>query len=145
MERKNLKLLADYLWNLPEGYDHFEIREFNADAKYPVDIDAQAGCNTVACAVGHAPYVEGLPKPLGCEYWADYSERIFNLDTPDRCGGWDWCFSPSWYNADNTPKGAAKRIYYLLSLEGEDDLPIFDFTEDDVALYQDMTPEDVEG
>lgn len=142
MNRKNLKLLADYLWNLPEGYEHFDMYFFHTGADTPSD--AHISCGTAACALGHSPYVQGLPGPLEGERWFQYSGRIFDLNS-GFLKGWDWCFSSDWAEIDNTPKGAAKRIYYLLSLRNEDDLTRFSYSKEDVAMYQDMTPEDVEG
>ena len=138
MNRKNLKLLADYLWGLPDDYGRFDMNIFQTVGYKPSD--AYTECNTAACALGHSPYVEGLPDPLEGDSWKDYSKRIFDLD-PDLLLGWGWCFSGQWSVVDNTPKGAAKRIYYLLNLNGEKDLPDFLFATKDVALlYQDMNP-----
>lgn len=112
MNKENLKLLADYLLQLPEDYKHFDMEFFSDEEEYfPCKIQ-YTHCSTSACAVGHAPYVEGLPKPEVDESWVGYSVRIFGLVSSSY--EWEWCFSGEWADADNTPHGAAKRILWLL-------------------------------
>ena len=115
MNKTNLKLLADYLLALPEDYQHFDMGNWHKSHFRPIGIIASgnSSCNTAGCAVGHAPYVQGLPKPFDDENWWDYSERIFGMEDVDT--EWDWCFDSAWENVDNTPHGAAKRILQLIS------------------------------
>lgn len=62
----------------------------------------------IAIALGHAPLI--IPaKPS--ESWNSYSDRVFGLSTDE----WHWCFGGGWAVYDNTPKGAAKRIRYLIA------------------------------
>lgn len=133
-QRANLKKLATYLENLPEDYQHFEMSEFNslsdADA---VDYGLNNGgldrfseanaCGTVACAVGHGPSA-GVLFRKGKDYvtydcygekfvdpkWNEYSERF----APLRSDEWNWMFGAEWSDYDNTHRGAAARIRYLL-------------------------------
>lgn len=109
MNKENLILLADYLEKLPEDYGHFGMHTYNGDGK-PHELGHQ--CGTVACALGHAPYVKGLPVPLYDEFWGDYCERVLGIDSVSF--EWDWCFDANWVYKDNTPQGAAKRIKYLV-------------------------------
>ena len=120
MNRENLKLLADYLIQLPAGYEHFDMFNFHSFSSRPYTANEVSinTCGTVACAVGHAPYVDGLPEPEFGERWHEYSDRLFNL-TPL---GWAWCFSDRWKYIDNTPHGAAKRIYWMLEHGVPDDV-----------------------
>lgn len=74
-------------------------------------------CGSCGCAIGHGPYA-GIPKNPG-ERWTDYSQRAFgpsvNLDCGDEpADNWLWCFDSAWFDVDNTPSGAAKRILWLL-------------------------------
>ena len=115
MNVTNLKLLADYLLALPEDYQHFDMGVFSDVDLLPIDVilSEQPSCNTAGCAVGHAPYVKGLPKPFDDESWWEYSERIFGMSWQDE--DWEWCFDSDWGCVDNTPHGAAKRILQLIS------------------------------
>lgn len=117
MNIKNLKLLADYLSQLPADYQHFDMFDFHSLSARPFAVD-EVSCGTVACAIGHAPYVEGLPKPEYGERWHTYSDRLFDLDPVS----WTWCFAERWKFIDNTPQGAAKRIHWLLEHGVTDDV-----------------------
>ena len=104
MNRENLEKLAYYLHALPDFYQHFHMGNWNQDH---MD-DHKYGCCTVACAVGHGVYA-GFPIKEK-EFWHDYSYRVFLEDSEE----WKWCFSAAWEHTDNTTKGAAKRILYML-------------------------------
>ena len=85
-------------------------------------------CNTVACAVGHGPDA-GIPTSDTDLGWLSYSRRVFT-----NCGHtWDFLFSDSWADIDNTPNGAAERIEFLLENGLKDiwdtQVPINDFFE----------------
>ena len=115
MNVTNLKLLAEYLLALPEDYQHFDMGSWHDDYECPIDayLEEAPHCNTAGCAVGHSPYVKGLPKPHDEEEWEEYSERIFGMS--EGSDEWNWCFHYAWENVDNTPHGAAKRILQLIS------------------------------
>ena len=71
-------------------------------------------CGTAACAVGHGP-LAGIPIKKN-EDFAEYSSRVFidDIDSDDHALAWQFLFASSWVNIDNTPKGAAARIWLLL-------------------------------
>ena len=106
MNTESLETLATYL----------ESGELKAEftMAYFFDVDADLGmptCGSSGCAVGHGPYA-GISKIPG-EGWVSYGTRAFGLSSGDL--DWLWCFSSVWVNVDNTPRGAAKRIRYLLA------------------------------
>lgn len=105
-QRHNLYTHARYLFSerLPVNFD---MRQFS-------DETSETDCGAVGCAVGHGPYA-GLPK-YSAESWLEYAARVFGLDVykKEREAAWDWCFHGSWQQRDNSPRGAAQRILYLL-------------------------------
>lgn len=121
--RENLLKLAWYLWNLPHNYEHFDMNFYwdcpvkNLDTwgcpvKNPDPwgcISKTPECGTVACAAGHGP-AAGIEKTV--EIWEHYIHINFINDEYQR--ELFWCFSGWWVDVDNTPKGAAKRIFYML-------------------------------
>jgi hypothetical protein len=125
-QRANLLKLAEYLLNLPWYYTHFNMGKFNND----VDIFPQ--CKTVACALGHSVYVDGLAPAVdkmpgiydgsslgGPVSWDRISAEVYGTCIYTRT--WDYLFHPRWEINDNTPAGAAKRILkYLESGVPED-------------------------
>ena len=113
MNIKHLELLAKYLESLPEGYSHFDMIEYSDEHYRPEDAIFNEHCGTAACAVGHAVYVKGIPSPLSNESWYSYSVRVFDIYTS--LPRWSWCFGGDWVKSDNTPKGAAARIRYLIA------------------------------
>ena len=117
-QNENLLKLANHLESLPEDYEHFGMQNFfivesDENLGHFPDVvknsEALSHCGTVACAVGHGPFI-GI-EPLEGEYWTAYSERVFTRDL----GEWDWCFGSNWVFLDNTAQGAAKRIKVLLN------------------------------
>ena len=113
-KKQNLIKLANYLLNLPDDYEEFDMSYFCYNPVVetvfdPAVITLSKGCGAVACAVGHAPSA-GIPA-FKNENWWDYSSRVL-IDSDSLA--WTWCFSGDWNGIDNTPKGAAKRILYLL-------------------------------
>jgi hypothetical protein len=129
--KADLLKLADYLYNLPSYYKHFDMSTF-----YYTDINALLGssiilrnpasCNTVACAVGHAP-----TAGVDCSRFTDYQDLTDWLTNNNR-RVYSWLFSGDWSNVDNSHKGAAARIYFLL----EQGLPIkpCEYTENGLEL-----------
>jgi hypothetical protein len=117
MSRKNLRKLANYLLNLPKGYVHFdmnliaEIPSSSEDGPEPIDAAKFfKNCGAVGCALGHGP-AAGI-KAHAWEDWFSYCQRVFGFD--DQSAGWSWAFDESWRELDNTPQGAALRIFYML-------------------------------
>ena len=121
MNKENLLKLANYLEQLPEDYDHFDMYSFASDGITPQKIHTEINqCGTVACAVGHAPIALNLSeKDIKDMDWRDIADYYLIDRREDE---WDWCFSQEWQSIDNTAKGAAKRIKTLL----EKGLPPYD-------------------
>lgn len=113
----NLRKLAAYLL-AGELKADFNMRDFTDRARGFLPQKEATDCGTVGCAVGHGPFA-GIPKTKE-ETWSDYSYRVFGLFVDSY---WEWCFSDEWEEIDNSPKGAAKRIIYLL----EEGLPVNHF------------------
>ena len=102
MNRKNLRILADYLES-KKLKAAFSMETYSADGE-----SYKPNCGAVGCAIGHGPYA-GIPKRVS-ESWDAYDTRVFGLQGE----ALRWCFSSRWAEIDNTPEGAAKRIRYLL-------------------------------
>ena len=116
MNRRNLRKLANYLLNLPEGYEHFDMEHYLDSHNYTKDgycsnaIKLLPKCGTVACAAGHGPSAGITPNPR--EGWDSYIQRVFRINEFGEW--WSWAFDSSWQEFDNTPHGAALRILYML-------------------------------
>lgn len=108
-QRENLKKLADYLAALPDDYKQFEMRAFsseNDDEGPPIKVV----CGTAGCAVGHGPNA-GLSQKRH-KNWLDYCDHYFVYSESP---AFDWMFGGDWSTSDNTPQGAAERIYIYLA------------------------------
>lgn len=126
-QRENLRKLADYLALLPPS-SSFDMRYYSTDAHgNNIPRPTSHACGTVACALGHGPQAGVAPIPY--ETWDDYAARAFGLDPNDHLNGsilrnsWAWCFEAEWVHFDNTPSGAAKRIYHLLDTGAPGEFP----------------------
>lgn len=124
-QRSNLRLLATYLWHLPEDYKHFSMGDFSTKLMRDGELlhfqpdDERTGnpveCGTVCCALGHGP-AAGIEPDDGQE-WDEYSEKFLPKGLGDGYSReWNHLFHWGWMNVDNTPKGAAQRILELLRL-----------------------------
>lgn len=114
--KENLLRLADYLETLPDDYDQFDMSEYMAEVDGKTLDPCERSkpvCGTVACAVGHGP-AAGI-RLYGDLDWADYADRVFGVFKED-IFGWDYMFSSTWSETDNTPKGAAARIRTYVAL-----------------------------
>lgn len=113
MNRENLEKLARFLWNLPEedATKRFDMKDFNTRHGSPLSLVGDKEiCETASCAVGWGPTAGILPTKEDST-WVDYCDNhICEGNTPE----WYWMFSSAWREIDNTPKGAAKRIFWLL-------------------------------
>lgn len=117
----NLRQLATYLSALPDGYGQFDMGNYRAKGAI---VDGAAGfprklndCGTVACALGHGPNAGIAPE--GSRTWLAYSSDHFISPSQDETEPyWEWCFSGLWMDSDNTPKGAAARINWMLDHDG---------------------------
>lgn len=128
MNRANLQTLATFLAYDPRGVD-FDMSVYT-DSPGWCEED-MADCGTVGCAVGHAAFV--FEKRIG-ERWDNFSCRVleFDLATARDSRLWDWCFSANWHSYDNSRKGAAQRIQYLLDVGVPDKWRV---SHKSVALY----------
>lgn len=114
----NLLTLAKYLINLPENYNHFDMkdyaREYTGSIPDAEDVPKMIhACGSVACAVGHGP-VAGIAPRRG-EWWGSYVSSNFTGDDSDYNGRiFEQLFESYWSSVDNTPHGAGLRIYYFL-------------------------------
>lgn len=136
-QQQNLLILAEYLENLPENYEHFDMEYFveyhkgggstEFEVQKPLDAlelakDGYAvphTCGSVACAAGHAVFIESLPDPEINEGWQEFVERVFGVGSATELdvfeSMWEFLFGTQWSDYYNTPKDAAKRIRYLLN------------------------------
>ena len=117
-KKENLKKLALYLFGKRssrsfsmESYCVRPYHMFHNSHSYFVDVcDAEKHlCGTVACAAGHGPRA-GIKPTKDDECWGDYIGRVFTSSTYRLA----WCFASYWRSIDNTPRGAACRIAYML-------------------------------
>lgn len=114
--KANLLKLADYLATLPDDYEQFDMSEYMAERDgetFDPYERSKPVCGTVACAVGHGP-AAGI-RIYGDLDWSDYADRVFGVFKED-IFGWDYMFSSTWSETDNTPKGAAARIRTYVAL-----------------------------
>lgn len=124
MNKTNLLKLSTYLDSLPDDYAHFDMINYfdgpdlDLEIKYARENGGVGSCGTAACAVGHGPSAgilfedDLLDRSSGAPDWNTYCYRHFI----DEDGAeWEWMFGPGWDRLDNTPKGAAKRIRWILA------------------------------
>lgn len=121
INRKDLTLLADYLEKLPQDYENFDMDKFEKKGRLLSEVTEWDNlCGTAGCAVGHAPFVQGISRPKENEWWGEYSDRItFDKNLVVYKSGehddlWDFLFGSNWVHVDNTPQGAARRIRAVL-------------------------------
>ena len=105
MNRTNLIKLANGLFKHKSYGARFDMRQFCSSESFYYTTD----CGTVGCAVGFGPFC-GIPK-FSYETWREYSYKFID---PFYNSDWAWCFGSAWSTCDNTRKGAARRITYLL-------------------------------
>lgn len=107
-QRQNYQELAEYLDTGITEYG-FDMMDYF--------IQDENRCGTVACALGHAPFVLGIDNPFLSGSTIDESEWVNqHFGTYDYCESpvYGWCFSSFWAEVDNTSRGAAARIFYML-------------------------------
>lgn len=111
-----LRELAIYLSKLPADYEQFNMMQYDSHYVKPANAlfaRMNTNCGTVACAAGHLPYLPNAPKPELTETWTEYTLRVlFNRQDWDSAM-FDYMFAAAWRNIDNTPHGAAKRIWLV--------------------------------
>ena len=126
LQRENLNRLADHLWNLPRSRTRFDMEQYadirGSDCRvatpgqFRAVIDRYPSCNTVACAAGHLVMLEGVSPPRRGEEWSGYILRLTGIDIegPRTMAVFHWLFHANWSSVDNTPRGAAQRIWWFL-------------------------------
>ena len=100
--------MADHLRTIPQRM--FDMRFYREGQ------EITPKCNSVGCAIGHCTVLDPNPDaiPRNRDGIIDYME--WSLNFADFNGSeWNWCFDTSWVLVDNTPKGAALRIEWLLN------------------------------
>lgn len=114
--RERLAALADLLETVEP--ERFDMEDFYIAGDVVGHLPTEAvqlphECNTTGCALGWAVT---LFRPLGYEDWYAYAERIFGvIGVPGQSEPtYRWLFHYRWEQRDNTPRGAAARIRYLL-------------------------------
>jgi hypothetical protein len=111
---QNLVKLAKYLRALPDGYERFGMGTYFMAGRSELEPEqVQHGgseCGTSACAVGHA-IGAGIAAQPGDHTWFVYGSRCFTEAYDD----YVFCFGGYWYHTDDTPRGAAARICFLLA------------------------------
>jgi hypothetical protein len=120
MNIKNLILLRDYLIALPKDYEGFHMGSFNDDIE---DGNLNGNdCGTSACMAGHMVYVKGFPDFKGRDVldWQSYASLVSGLNAYSDVYKFNFLFSSSWDEYDNTVKGAVFRINYLLDNPNKD-------------------------
>ena len=121
INRSNFKKLALFLeqldddkFNMSYYISYFEdLVEYALEGKHP--------CDTVACAAGWGP-AAGIPVDLrpGQTWvnWKQYIRENFLMPSAqpyEYDNVYHWVFSEHWTHYDNTPKGAAARIRWMLA------------------------------
>ena len=120
MNETNFRKLATHLIFKPqEEFDmaEYRVRKEKLGFGLPPIFGKRMICKTTACALGAAIDIPGL-EPGPDDHleevfsWDTYCERIFGVQRPSAI--WSWVFDYRWEKFDNTPRGAAARIIYLL-------------------------------
>ena len=110
MNIENMKIAIAFLNNLPTS-EKFSLDTYMSDGSDAYEYKNINECGTSACVIGWTPSMPGMPTPR-LESWDDYSEKVYGIGFDSKA--WCWCFAPRWECIDNTPKGAAARMQYLL-------------------------------
>jgi len=136
--KANLKKLADYLSSIEPGYNKFDMGEFmmnEQDQRFePYDFQALNECGTSACAAGHSVDA-GIVTAEEVEIYYNWMHLIadkFGVTPAYEDPEFRWLFGSCWANIDNTPVGAAARIYEFL----ESGVP----SQADKMLLEDLYP-----
>jgi len=114
MNRANLLRMAKYIAEVPQ--EKFNMFDFRTGDKSTIE------CNSVGCVIGHCTVLENLEElekfrtlgPKNIDFDFDSWSAVFT-GLPSNEDKWGWCFGYSWVYSDNTPKGAAQRIVYLVN------------------------------
>jgi|DEB0MinimDraft_6_1074348.scaffolds.fasta_scaffold02747_11 hypothetical protein len=113
MNEKNLRILGEYLISLPDDYKYFDMSDFcKSLAEIRLTPD-QAERGKIGDPLWHAIKAGIKPKSNRAKTsWVAFCYEAMGISF---CGiEGDWCFSPRWELADNSPQGAGRRIFWLL-------------------------------
>lgn len=108
MNKDNLLKMAIHIENIPQK--DFDMYSFRKDGS-----SLEMECNSVGCAVGHCSIldIDNIQKNfinLGGIQFSEWSVEFTGIDDEE----WNYLFGDRWKYTDNTPKGTAKRIRYVV-------------------------------
>ncbi len=116
MNRENLANMAEYIKTVPPGFvDMIRFRETNV-RDILAKVEQTHKCNTIGCIIGHCTILdleENLPRHWNGDIDFTVWSKQFTGLMPSS-DEWKYLFGANWSTVDNTPEGAAKRIYYFL-------------------------------
>lgn len=111
---KNLRKVAKYMPTIPKK--DFAMDSYRSSTDEVPDSCMSHNCNTIGCILGHATILfpfNQIPKYLsGNINFNELSGIFFGINNWKK--EWSFLFGPEWYNSDNTPEGASRRILYFL-------------------------------
>jgi len=135
----NLDKLATYLEHLPVDYAAFQMSQFfrprddyenfrDREKKYALENGGVGQCGAIACAVGHGPsagvlftedqFVEDSYFDEKTDSWKDYTRPNWsaysNQFVSRNTAMWEYLFGGTWSRYDDSHRGAAARIRYVL-------------------------------
>lgn len=153
IHEKRLLKLATYLDNSvsQEQFDMGIYRSWDAAKKYKVKDKRHTSskkvfndpnlCGTVGCALGYAPIATGIYPKYNFSLslitiassinWLKYALETLGLNNYP----YDFLFHQKWASIDNTPKGAAARIRFLV--DNQDTLKS-DATYHNIRIYSQL-------
>lgn len=113
MNEKNLRILGEYLISLPDDYKYFDMSDFCKSLAEIRLTPNQAERGKIGDPLWHAIKAGIKPKSNRAKTsWVAFCYEAMGISF---CGiEGDWCFSPRWELADNSPQGAGRRILWLL-------------------------------
>jgi len=117
MNEKNLVKLAKFILS-DVSDEQFNMKYFRSDVGDSLKkFKSKEDCGTVGCALGWAPFVEGL-EVIESDFdernhiiFELYSKRVFGYYCGDVL---NFMFSGYWYEIDNTREGFVRRVVYFL-------------------------------
>lgn len=137
MNTENLSKLATFLDELPEDYRQFGMADFTNQWMSPEELKQYQTdptynpCGSAACAVGHAPaagikvdpstITQQILDGYSTDIWDAYVQAAFGIKFDSTA--FEFMFGGGWADHDNTPKGAAARIRYVVANNNIPDIP----------------------
>jgi len=111
MNETNLMKMANYIENIPQ-------KDFSMEVWRRGVNNVNVVCNSVGCAVGHCTIldVENIKKNFIDRYdiidYLEWSSEFTGINYSSM--KWAYLFVDDWMFIDNTPKGTANRIRYVV-------------------------------